>query len=197
MLSKIWTVFLLISLLCGIMTDRMAEVTNAVTTGTAEAVTLSLRILGIMSLWSGFLELLSRAGVTQRLAVYLHPILRLLFGDAAKDTKAMDAVSANIAANLLGLSNAATPMGLLAAERLYALGNHTQNYTAVYTLILLNTTSLQLFPTTVAAIRAEYGAAMPYDILPAVWGASAGSVAVVLLLAFLQRSRWKNRNKEG
>lgn len=193
LLSKAWVGFLVLSLVCGLLTGRLDAVTTAVTTGASETVSLTLRILGIMSLWSGFLELISRSGLTEKLSHALLPLLRFLFGQFSEDRKAMEAVSANITANLLGLSNAATPMGLLAADRLYALGKQKNDLSAVRTLILLNTTSLQLFPSTVAAIRAQYGALSPYDIIPAVWGTSAASIAVVLLLAKLtqrKESRW-------
>ena len=93
----------------------------------------------------------------------------------------MQAVSANVTANLLGLSNAATPLGLQAADRLYALTGRRGAPDSVLTLLILNATSIQLIPSTVAAIRAACGAAAPFDIMVPVWGASAASVVVVLL----------------
>ena len=99
----------------------------------------------------------------------------------------MEAVSANVTANLLGLSNAATPLGLRAVDRLYALAGRRGAPDSVLTLITLNTASIQLIPSTVAAIRASCGAAAPFDIMLPVWGASAASVVAVLLSGRLIR----------
>ena len=99
----------------------------------------------------------------------------------------MEAVSANVTANLLGLSNAATPLGLQAVDRLYTLEGRRGAPDAVLTLITLNSASIQLIPSTVAAVRAASGAAAPFDIMLPVWGASIASVAVVLLSGRLLR----------
>lgn len=99
----------------------------------------------------------------------------------------MEAVSANVTANLLGLSNAATPLGLRASERLYVLAGRSGAPDTVLTLIVLNATSIQLIPSTVAAVRAACGAHAPFDIMLPVWGASAASVATVLLSSKLLR----------
>ena len=133
------------------------------------------------------MEVLRAAGLAEKLSAALRPVLRPLFGSAAHDLEAMELVSANVTANLLGLSNAATPLGLRAASRLYTLAGRRGAPDSVLTLITLNTASIQLIPSTVAAIRASCGAAAPFDIMPAVWAASAASVAVVLLSARLLR----------
>ena len=180
MLSVIWTVFLCMALLCGAVTGRLAEVTAAVPTGAAEAITL-------MCFWSGVMELLQASGLAERLSRLMAPVLRPLFGSASQDKQAMEAVSANVTANLLGLSNAATPLGLRASERLYVLAGRSGAPDTVLTLIVLNATSIQLIPSTVAAVRAACGAHAPFDIMLPVWGASAASVAAVLLSSKLLR----------
>ena len=185
MLSVVWTVFLVLALLGGIAAGRTGEVTAAVTTGASEAVTLAISITGLMCFWSGMMELMQASGLAARLSRLMMPVLRPLFGSAAADKQAMEAVSANVTANLLGLSNAATPLGLQAEDRLYALAGKRGAPDSVLTLIVLNATSIQLIPSTVAAIRAACGAKAPFDIMLPVWGASAASVAVVLLC-----SRW-------
>ncbi len=187
LLSKIWMLFLVTSVLFGVITHRMESVTAAVTAGAEETVTLMLHLIGVMSLWSGMMELVSKSGLSNKIASLLRPALQKLFKEASNDNDAMEKVSANITANLLGLSNAATPIGLQAAERLHSLQKRTNHTDAVKMLILLNTTSIQIIPTTVAAIRAGYGAANPYDIMPAIWGASFASVAGVVFLAVLLR----------
>ena len=187
MLSIIWAAFLALSLMCGAASGRLADVTAAVGTGASEAVTLAIGIAGVMAFWSGMMELLRASGLAEKLAWLLQPVLRPLFGSAAADRQAMEAVSANVTANLLGLSNAATPLGLCAADRLYALAGRRGAPDPVLTLLTLNATSIQLIPSTVAAVRTACGAQAPFDIMLPVWGASAASVAAVLLCGRLLR----------
>ena len=129
----------------------------------------------------------ARPGLAERLSRLMAPVLRPLFGSASQDKQAMEAVSANVTANLLGVSNAATPLGLRASERLYVLAGRSGAPDTVLTLIVLNATSIQLIPSTVAAVRAACGAHAPFDIMLPVWGASAASVAAVLLSSKLLR----------
>ena len=187
MLSIIWAAFLALSLVCGAASGRLADVTAAVGTGASEAVTLAIGIAGVMAFWSGMMELLRASDLAEKLAWLLQPVLRPLFGSAAADRQAMEAVSANVTANLLGLSNAATPLGLRAADRLYALAGRRGAPDPVLTLLTLNATSIQLIPSTVAAVRTACGAQAPFDIMLPVWGASAASVAAVLLCGRLLR----------
>ena len=187
MLSIIWAAFLALSLVCGAASGRLADVTAAVGTGASEAVTLAIGIAGVMAFWSGMMELLRASGLAEKLAWLLQPVLRPLFGSAAADRQAMEAVSANVTANLLGLSNAATPLGLRAADRLYTLAGRRGAPDPVLTLLTLNATSIQLIPSTVAAVRTACGAQAPFDIMLPVWGASAASVAAVLLCGRLLR----------
>lgn len=187
MLSIIWAAFLALSLVCGAASGRLADVTAAVGTGASEAVTLAIGIAGVMAFWSGMMELLRASGLAEKLAWLLQPVLRPLFGSAAADRQAMEAVGANVTANLLGLSNAATPLGLRAADRLYALAGRRGAPDPVLTLLTLNATSIQLIPSTVAAVRTACGAQAPFDIMLPVWGASAASVAAVLLCGRLLR----------
>lgn len=187
MLSAVWVAFLLLALLCGAATGRLEAVTAALGEGAGEAVTLLVGITGLMCFWSGVMELVQQSGLSAKLSRTLMPLLRPLFGRAAADRQAMEAVSANVAANLLGLSNAATPLGLRAADRLYTLEGRRGAPDTVLTLITLNTASIQLIPSTVAAIRAANGAAAPFDIMLPVWGASVFSVAVVLAAGRLLR----------
>lgn len=187
MLSIVWVAFLALSLLCGTATGRLDAVTAAVGTGATESVSLAINIAGLMCFWGGVMELIRASGMAERLSSALMPLLRPLFGEAARDKEAMELVSANVTANLLGLSNAATPLGLRAVDRLYTLSGRRGAPDSVLTLITLNTASIQIIPSTVAAIRASCGAVAPFDIMPAVWGASAASVAVVLLTARILR----------
>ncbi|MDO4269298.1 MAG: nucleoside recognition domain-containing protein [Eubacteriales bacterium] len=187
MLSVVWVAFLAIALICGAVTGRLDAVTAAVGTGAAEAVSLAVSITGLMCFWSGIMELIRASGLAEKLSRALMPLLRPLFGKAASDREAMETVSANVTANLLGISNAATPLGLRAVDRLYTLEGRRGSPDTVLTLITLNTASIQLIPSTVAAVRAACGSQTPFDIMPSVWGASVASVVVVLLSGRLLR----------
>lgn len=195
MLSVVWVCFLVVSLVCGIATGRLDAVTAAVSTGAAEAVTLAISIAGLMCFWSGLMELISASGLAQKLSRLLMPVLRPLFGAASRDKQAMELVSANVTANLLGLSNAATPLGLKAVDRLYTLEGRHGSPDTVLTLITLNTASIQLIPSTVAAVRSACGSATPFDIMPAVWVASITSVAAVLISGRLMRPLFPEKNQ--
>ena len=132
------------------------------------------------------LELLERAGVTARLGRALRPLLGRLFPRSAGREELLSALSENIGANLLGLGNAATPAGIRAAQGMARLGAEDE----LCTLVVLNTASIQLIPSTIAAVRAAAGAASAFDILPAVWVSSALSVCAGLAAAALLRRVW-------
>ncbi len=188
MLSKIWVAFLVLACVGGVLFGRMDAVSQAAAQGAGQAVQLLIEIVGLMMFWSGMMELVSASGLGSKIACAMRPILSRIFGEAGRDAESMELVSANVTANLLGLSNAATPLGLRAADRLYQTAGRKGNPDRVLMLIILNTTSIQLIPSTIAAVRAGLGAELPFDIMPAVWGASIGSVIAALMAAhFLRR----------
>ena len=190
-MAIVWTGMVGLSLLAGLWNGRLAEVSNAALEGAGGAVTLCLSIAGILCLWSGVMEVMRRSGLSDALARCFRPLLRRLLPNACRDRETMEAVSANVSANLLGLGNAATPLGIQAATRM-ARGCGGIASDELCRLVVLNTASIQLLPTTVASIRAAYGSAAPFDILPAVWVSSLASVTVGLLTA-----RFLSRRKRG
>ena len=186
MIGKLWTAFFSLAVVFGALTGRMTAVSQAAVSGASEAVSLILGITGTMMLWSGMMVIVQGCGLGRRIQRLFFPLLRRLFGSVSRDREAMELVSANITANLLGLSNAATPIGLQAARALRkAEGERSTD--GVLTLIVLNTASIQLIPTTVAAVRSSLGCQTPFDIMPAVWAASVLSVAAVLTAARMLR----------
>lgn len=185
MMNYLWVGMVLMACVTACLTGRTAELAAAVTDGAGQAVTLCISLAGMMGLWSGILELMQQSGLCKRITAVLCPVLRLLFRRAAKEDRTMERIAANVTANLLGLSNAATPIGLQAADRLYQLYDRKGTPDEVLQFIILNTTSIQLIPTTVAAVRASLGAAQPFDIMPAVWGASIFSVITGMAAAKL------------
>ena len=137
----------------------------------------------------GVLEVMNRSGLTQKLRVLLLPVLRRLYPDFRGDGAVLDAVSANVCANLLGLGNAATPFGIRAAKGM-AERYRGRAGDGLCLLVVCNTASIQLLPTTVAAIRSAAGCASPFDILPAVWLSSALALGVGLAAAKLLGRVW-------
>ena len=192
LMSRVLAVLAGLALVMGALTGRMEQVSQATLTGAGQAVELLLGLAGTLCLWSGLMEVMQRSGLSRKIAKLLGPVISLLFGTYAKDPQARRAIAQNMAANLLGLGSAATPSGLQAAKRLKELSDQKGAPPhGVFLLIVINTASLQLLPTTVAAVRAGLGAAQPYDILPAVWLSSAVSVAVAVVAARILRGGGK------
>ena len=190
-ISWIWAGMVILSLFCGLYTGNLDDVASAALNGAQSAVELSFSMAGVLCLWSGVMEVLNACGLSQKIAGCFHPLLHRLLPQASQDSETLAAVSANVSANLLGLGNAATPLGIQAARRM-ARGCGGTASDELCLLVVLNTASIQLLPTTVASIRAAYGSAAPFDILPAVWVSSLASVTVGLLTA-----RFLSRRKRG
>lgn len=181
-MTWIWTLFIGISLFCGILTGQTGSLSSAILDGAKSGVTLAITLAGPLCLWSGILKLMEAAGWLDRLSRLLRPFLRRLYPSAWQDPIAREAICGNFSANLLGLGNAATPMGIRAVQRMANGGAATHE---LCRLVVMNTASIQLFPSTVAAVRSGLGAAAPFDILPAVWITSVCSVTMGLLAAKL------------
>ena len=167
------------ALAAGALTGRMEQVSQAAMSSCGEAVELVFSLLGMLCLWSGLMKVAEEAGLTARLSRLLSPVLNWLFPGVREGSPAAQAISLNMAANLLGLGNAATPLGITAVQEMKKespLGG-----TAMF--VVLNTASLQLIPTTTAAMWLAVGAAQPLDILPAVWVASALSLSAGVIAA--------------
>ena len=173
-----------LSLLFGCATGQLSAVSAAALTGAQSAVELCLSMAGAICLWSGVMTLMDRCGLSEKLAALLRPLLRRILPNASRDSETLAALSANVSANLLGLGNAATPLGIRAATRM-AQGCNGVASDELCRLVVLNTASVQLLPTTVASVRAGCGAAAPFDILPAGWVSSLLSVTVGRLAARL------------
>ncbi len=189
-MAVIWTVMVAASILCGLASGRGEAVAAAALEGAAAGVELCLTMAGALCLWMGVMEVMRRSGLARGLSRLLRPVLRRLYPDFARDEAVMDAVSANVSANLLGLGNAATPLGLEAA-RLMAKRSPGVASDSLCMLVVCNTASIQLIPATVASLRAAAGCATPFDILPAVWLASALSVTAGVLAAKLMARVWR------
>ena len=190
-MTAIWTGMVVLSILCGLATGRGPAVASAAVEGASAAVQLALSIAGMLCLWTGVMEVMRRSGLADGLSRLLAPVLRRLFPQAARDRDTMDSISANVSANLLGLGSAATPLGLEAARRLARRSPGTAS-NDLCMLVVCNTASIQLIPTTVASVRAAEGCAAPFDILPAVWLASTLSVGVGILACKIFARVWSD-----
>lgn len=187
----IWAGMVLISVVCALATGRMDAVATGALDGAAAAVELCLSMTGVLCLWMGIMEIMRRCGLSRALARLLRPILKRLYPDFARDGAVMDNIAANVSANLLGLGNAATPLGMEAA-RLMSVKSPGVASDSLCMLVVCNTASIQLLPTTVASVRAAAGCEAPFDILPAVWLASAISVTVGICAAKLFARVWRH-----
>lgn len=173
---------LTLALICSFFSGTSAAVTAAALEGADSAIRLALSMAGALCLWNGVLEILEESGLTQRLACLFQPLLRRILPTASRDPETLSNISANVSANLLGLGNAATAPGIRAAQRM-ARGCRGIASDELCLLVVLNTASIQLLPTTVAALRSANGCQTPFDILPAVWSTSLLSVTAGLLTA--------------
>lgn len=188
-MTWVWTGMVVLSLVFGLATGNLDAVADAALEGASSAVELSLSMAGVLCLWSGVMEVMNTCGLSSGLARAFRPVLRRLLPEASRDSETLAAVSANVSANLLGLGNAATPLGIRAARRM-ARGCNGVASDELCLLVVLNTASIQLLPATIASVRSAAGSGSPFDILPAVWLSSALSVSVGLLSAKLF-SRWR------
>ena len=184
-LSWFWIGSMLIGAAFAAMTDSGAEAAAALTGEAVQAVQLCISMAGPLALWAGLGKLMDRVGLTTVLAKGLRPILGRLFPSFRQDPELAKQLSGNVTANLLGLGNAATPMGIRAAGRLRDPSDPPRATAELCRLVVMNTASIQLLPTTVAAVRQSAGCPSPFDILPCVWVSSILSVSAGLAAAYL------------
>ena len=175
-MSYIWLFFLAASLTCGVLTGQVSGLSGAAMQGAQQGAELCLSLCGALCLWSGAARVMEKSGLTQKLSRVLSPLLSRIFPETCRDAEARGYLCANFTANLLGLGSAATPMGVGCVHRMQTLSPTPER---------AGNASIQLLPTTVAALRAGLGADSPFEILPAVWVSSVCSVAVGLLAAAL------------
>lgn len=192
MMNYILAGMMLFSVVTAACHDGMAALSAAALQGCSDAVQLVISLAGMLCLWCGVMNIASKAGLTERLARLFRPLTRRLFPQLDPEGDAMQAICMNLSANLLGLGNAATPFGL-AAMRALQKQNPTPDTASdeMLLFVVLNTASLQLLPTTCAALRQQAGSTAPMEILPAVWLTSLGTIAIGLIAAWLPLRRRK------
>lgn len=191
-MSYVFTLFLAVALLGAILTGNAGALAAATVQGAQTGFTLAISLAGSICLWSGVGKLMEKIGITNTLSACFRPLLHRIFPSTRTDRALGASLSANICANLLGLGNAATPMGIQAAKRMIDRRRPHTASDELCRLIVLNTASIQLIPANVAALRSSLGCASPYDILPAVWITSLCSAGLGVCAAFLLGKVWKH-----
>ena len=189
-MSWIWTGLIAVSLVAAAFLGNAGALSTAVQTGAQAGITLAISMAGSICLWTGVGKLMEKAGLTGMLSTLLRPLLGRLFPSIKTDSVLENHLSANVCANFLGLGNAATPMGIQAAQRM-AHGQGGIASDELCRLIVLNTASIQLIPANVAAVRSGLGCAAPFDILPAVWLTSLASAGLGVTAAVFLGKVWK------
>lgn len=191
MMNYVWVIIIIFSFFCAIATKNMSSLSSAVISGGTEAITLLIKLTGIICFWNGLMAIAEKSGLTKIISNMLKPVLKLLF-PKLKDEKAQNAISMNLTANLLGLGNAATPLGLEAMKRLQE--NSIKQDTAtdeMVRFVVLNTAALHLVPTTVALLRHDAGSQNPMEILLPSIVTSLFSVTAGVLMTFILRKAFK------
>src|SRR5260370_36487707 len=197
-LNYIWLALVLLAVAIGGWNDRLKDVTGGALDGAKTAVTIALGLIGIMALWLGLMRLAERAGVVQRIAYGLRPLMQRLFPEGPPDHPAMGSMLMNMAANLLGLGNAATPLGLRAMRDLETLNPRPGVATnAMCTFLAINPSSVQLVPTTAIAILAAAGSSRPTAIVGTALFATlcAATVAIISARTFEKLSIFRPRSE--
>ena len=170
MLNGIWPVLIIVSLAYGIYNGNLTNLNEAIFNSSKDAVNLSMTLLGTMCLWSGLIEIASKTKIVDRLKKLLNPFINFLFPDSKNNPELKQIISMNIVANMLGLGNASTPLGLKAIDIMQKDNlNKEELSNDMATLIILNTLSIQIIPTTIIAIRLSLGSESPTKIIFAVW----------------------------
>lgn len=179
MMNVIWPAFIILSFVYALLTGRVNEINNGIFDSVSEAVNLSLTFLGTICLWNGIMEIVKRTTLMEKLTKLLNPIMRILFPELKYNEQAKSEISMNMIANILGLGNAATPLGLKAMKTMQKENpkkDTLSNSMAMF--IVLNTASLQLIPTNVIAIRTSLNSSNPTQIILPVWGATVVAAIV-------------------
>ncbi len=191
-----------VSVIFAFFRGTMPQVSQAVLDKSGEAVELAISLCGIMCFWCGLMKVAERAGVVEKISALLSPVVNFLFCGIKKGGKAAGLITMNLAANILGLGNASTPLGIAAMRAISeenGAGSSGSADTATDDMIMLavlNTASLQILPTTAAALRSANGCAAPLDILPCVWIVSVYSVTIAVISAKVMGAFSRKRGKK-
>lgn len=189
MINIIWFLMIAVGVVFGAINGNITAITDAAISSAELAVEISIGLIGVMALWLGIMKIAEKSGLIQLLSRALKIIMVRLFPDVPPDHPAMGAIIMNMAANMLGLGNAATPLGLKAMNELQTLNPTEDTATdAMVTFLAINTSSVTLIPASVIAIRASAGSANPAEIIgPTIIATAASTIAAIITVKLLQR----------
>ena len=196
MLNIFWPCSIVISIIISILTGSLENLNNSVFESTETAVQLTITLIGTMCLWSGIMEIAVNTSIIDKIKRLLKPLMKFLFPKMRAQDKEYEEICMNMISNLLGLGNAATPLGLKAMETMQRKNEQKDKLTdEMAMLIVLNTASLQIIPTTVIAIRTSLGSNNPTQIIVPVWIATLTSAisAIIATKFFIKLEKRKNK----
>lgn len=183
MLNILWPIFISVSFLYGILSGKVNEINNGIFESLSNAVELSITFLGTISVWNGIMEIAKQTTLINNLTKYLRPIINFLFPDLKENEKAKEEITMNMIANILGLGNAATPLGLKAMRTMQKDNDKKDTLSnSMMMFIVMNTASMQLIPTSVIAIRTSLNSQSPTSIILPVWMATIIAAIVGIIV---------------
>lgn len=187
MLNKIWPSFIIVSFVYGIYSGNIFNINNSIFESTDKTVELCLTMFGTLCLWNGIMKIAIKTSLIEKLTKLLKPLISFVFPEIKNDKKISKQISMNMVANILGLGNASTPLGLKAMDSMQKINKDKSKLSdSMAMFILINTASLQIIPTTVISIRSSLGSENPTKIIFAVWIATvAAFVAAIIAGKFL------------
>lgn len=186
MMKYVFSVLVIISLIAAVITGKGSELTESILNSPVDAVELCIYLCGGMCFWGGLMRIAERSGLTSLISAAFSPLLSKLFSKLDKNGHAFHAICMNITANLLGLGNAATPLGIEAVKAMKEEEKGSDSATpSMVIFTVLNTASLTLIPSTALSLRIKYGSSAPMEIIPAVWMTSLAALGVSLTAAVL------------
>ena len=192
MLNKLWPLFILIGIIYAFFFGNIEKVNSGIFESTKSAVELSLTFLGTMCLWNGIMQIAYRSKIINKIVKILNPIIKKIFPEIKKEEKIKKEISMNIIANILGLGNAATPLGIKAMKSLQEINNNKEKLSnSMMMFIVINTASLQIIPTTIIAIRTSLKSVNPTSIVVPVWCATFCSIITGLFITKILIKRGK------
>jgi len=192
MLNYIWAIMIIVGVVYAIITGNIGNVTNGILESSEETISLCITMLGIMSVWTGLMEIARQCGLIQILTRRLDRLIGWIFCDIPKGHKALEYITTNIVANFLGLGWAATPAGLMAMKEMAKLNknNPTMASDSMCAFLIINVSSIQLVPITMIAYRNQYGSVNPVSImLPAILSTCVSTLVAIIFIKIKQGKR--------
>lgn len=197
MINYIWMGMIVFSVIAAFFGSNGDALSGAIISGASDAVSLCIRLGGTICMWGGLTEIAEESGLTAAVCKLMSPLLKIVFPKMDMKSETAKAISMNVTANMLGLGNAATPLGLEAMRRLQGQNTEKEKASAdMIKFVVMNSAAFHLIPTTVASLRQDYGCKTPFDIMPASWISSAaaltvGLTAAVIMIKISEAKLWK------